>query len=556
MKKLPYSTCTPRLLRLFIILIVIFSFFAFPAFMLGGVTWDEIFDFEGVNGAFWHGINTLKGLNPDLSTITFDLEYFGNATRWPTYLFWRLISTTPWESFHGVSRLASIIGGSYVGLNHLNASVFGLLGILLTSLIGFRLDGIRLAVLSGILMLLLPTWLGHSWMNSKDIPFASSYLLYSYGSILFLTSKTKQSSSCFLSVPASLRVLGIALLLGSRIGSILFIFISESIYLTILKKSYLRSIWTVLLGLVFGFILTPQAWNNPFGYPFEAIAFISARQATTTPFNILSYLITNLLESLPSLLVIGLLLSVWRLTSRSFPPMEIRAWTPIILQLLLAPVLLVIGSKSLYNELRHILFIYPPLCLLSASGWTAVLQKSAFKIQNLWLLHLLSLIGLSLLLLLAVENIMLSPYHYVYRSDIARALYPGEYIHRDYWGFSSREALARCLKDDQCFKSAQQYPLYSSKWDINPDIITAYSELLPSVSSATSNSSKISELSLTLTTYPRSLEHCTNPIVVSRKVFFPKLIPVQISKVALCSEDPLATSRPNLDRIPLNDESE
>ena len=97
MKLFPRSMNSSRSLWFAIVLAIVFFLFAIPAFMLGGVTWDEIFDFEGVNGAFWHGINTVKGLKPDLSTITFDLEYFGNATRWPTYFTWRFLGTTPWE---------------------------------------------------------------------------------------------------------------------------------------------------------------------------------------------------------------------------------------------------------------------------------------------------------------------------------------------------------------------------------------------------------------------------------------------------------------------------
>ena len=148
MKHFLWSPRSARSLWPFFLVATAFMLLAVPAFMLGGVTWDELFDFEGVNGAFWHGINTIKGLNPDISTITFDLEYFGNATRWPTYFFWRLLVTTPWESFSGLSRTVTILSGSYVGLNHLNAAIFGLLGIALVSLIGGQLGGRRLALLS------------------------------------------------------------------------------------------------------------------------------------------------------------------------------------------------------------------------------------------------------------------------------------------------------------------------------------------------------------------------------------------------------------------------
>ena len=42
-----WSARFPRSLWPFILLAVAFILLAIPAFMLGGVTWDEIFDFEG-----------------------------------------------------------------------------------------------------------------------------------------------------------------------------------------------------------------------------------------------------------------------------------------------------------------------------------------------------------------------------------------------------------------------------------------------------------------------------------------------------------------------------
>ena len=100
---------------------------------VGGVTWDEMLDFEGVNGAFWHGLNWLKGAHPDVTTITFDLEWFGNATRWPTYLLWRTLMLLPWERITTLSRTQILLLSSYFSLNHLNAMVFALGGIGVTA---------------------------------------------------------------------------------------------------------------------------------------------------------------------------------------------------------------------------------------------------------------------------------------------------------------------------------------------------------------------------------------------------------------------------------------
>ena len=528
MKHLPESVNSSKPLWSAIVLAVAFALFAIPAFMMGGVTWDEIFDFEGVNGAFWHGINTIKGLNPDLSTITFDLEYFGNATRWPTYLAWRFLGTTPWESFSGLSRTAIILSGSYVGLNHLNAAAFGFLGIIFTGLIGHHLGGKRLAAFSSILLLTLPTWLGHSWMNSKDIPFATSYLVYTYGSILLLSARTQRPTAEFRHSSFVFRFIGIGLLLGSRIGSLPFIFVSESVYFLLLKRAYLKSIYAVFLGSFLGFLLTPQAWSNPIGYPIEAIRFISNRQGSQSPLHTLSYIAFHLYETLPLLILIGILALPFAFSSLMRSWQRVVVWTPLHLQLLIAPLLLVLGSKSLYNELRHILFVYPSICILSAAGWLGLIQS--LPALGYWR-RALSCLACALFVLLFLENIFLSPFQYVYRSDLARIFDSSQPLHRDYWGFSSRETTARCLKDDQCSSLISQVPYELRKGDWNSDLFDGLRELLQSPHIVDSGSSTIrAQLQIS-----PARDSCRSLVETTRTVLFPVPKETLISRVADCS---------------------
>ena len=524
-----WSLRSARSLWPLFLLATTFMLLAVPAFMFGGVTWDELFDFEGVNGAFWHGINTIKGLNPDLSTITFDLEYFGNATRWPTYFFWRLLATTPWESFSGLSRTATILSGSYVGLNHLNAAIFGFLGIALASLIGEQLGGRRLALLSAIFLTLLPTWLGHSWMNSKDIPFATSYLIYTYGSVLLFARHSRRPCSSLRGPSFLLRVLGVGLLLGSRIGSLPFVVITECVYLVLLRSAYLKASLSVVFGLILGYLLTPQAWNDPIGYPIEAIRFIGDRQGSASPFDTLSYISFHLFESLPLLIVVGLGAFLLSLFYRSPLHKGVVVWTPVLLQLLIAPILLVVGSKSLYNELRHILFIYPSLCLVSSSGWLWCFERLRSRNSPR---RLVALFGLALILVLGIEDVSLAPYQYIYRSDLARLVNPGLYVHRDYWGFSARETTSRCLKDSQCSSLLSQVPYDLRSGDWNPDLFNGLRELLQSPSVIAAHSPP-SRLQLQISPLRDS---CKSLVETTRTVFLPTPSSQLVSRVSSCSE--------------------
>ena len=524
---------------------LIWILLALHSLSTGGVTWDEMFDFEGVNGAFWHGINWLKGAHPDLLTITFDLEWFGNTTRWPTYLLWRLLMTLPWEQITSLSRSQIVLGSGYVGLNHLNAMVFALAGIGLSAALAWRLGGKRAGLLAGGLLLLLPTWMGHGWMNSKDIPMAASYLTYTLGSTFLLGGERKG---------AALRVAGIALMGGSRVGSLVFIAITETVLLPWHRCRKPRPwLGSLGLGLLLGFLLTPQAWGNPLGYPLEAMHFIGDRQGQGNPWAVLRYIATNLLDLLPSPVLIGLLLLILMALAANrqpgtgpvspdgdLPAQEKRAspglplLLPTLLQLLIPPVLLILGGKSLYNELRHLLMIQPPLCVLAALGYSQALAalprsqavgrgsepaiqgppaaRSRIGVPNL-LLRSLLLLAAAATVILSLELLLLSPYQYTYRSDLARLLEGrgAAPLRSDYWGFSGRETLVGCLKHQPCADRLARLPLQVDRHSFNPELITALVDLLrPPPPPGPAGS-------LLITTNSRTLER-REPLAATRRV--------------------------------------
>ena len=463
---------------------------------VGGVTWDEMLDFEGVNGAFWHGLNWLKGAHPDLTTITFDLEWFGNATRWPTYLLWRTLMLLPWEQITTLSRTQILLLSSYFSLNHLNAMVFALGGIGVTAALAGQLGGRRAGLFAGALLLLLPTWLGHGWMNSKDIPMAISYLLYTLGTTLLLRQRPGG---------AALRLVGIALMGGSRVSSLAFIALSEGLLLAWEGRRRPQPwLGSLVGGLALGFLLTPQAWGDPLGYPLAAMRFISQRQGAGDSPAALRYVASNLFDLLPSPLLLGLalllLLSIagggsgagggsaaggqsagaWIPSGRRLPPVPLVL--PTLLQLLLPPTLLIVGGKSLYNELRHLLMIEPPLCVLGGLGYArglTALRGGAGRAPRRLIRAVLAVAGVATAVLL-LELLLLSPYHYTYRSDLARLLggSGAPPLRQDYWGFSGRETLSRCLKQPACATAFDQLPLQVDGASFNPDLINASADLL------------------------------------------------------------------------------
>ena len=137
----------------------------------------------------------------------------------------------------------------------------------------------------------------------------------------------------------------------------------------------------------------------------------------------------------------------------------------------------------------------------------------------------------ALFVLLLVENVFLSPFQYLYRSELARILEPGNSLHRDYWGFSSRETTARCLKDEQCSSLIAQVPYQLRKGDWNPDLFYGLRELLQSPRVIDAGSS---DVRLQLQIAP-ARDSCRGLVETTRTVLFPSPKQSLISRVADCS---------------------
>ena len=464
------------------------------ALATGGVTWDEVLDFEGVNGAFWHAVNTLKGHSPDYKTITFDLEFYGNFTRWPVYLIWRLFQVFPWENLQGFPRTSFVIVSGYIGLNHFSSILYGVF----TAYLLYKLSSLlwpSSKYLAPALLLTLPVWIGHSWFNSKDVPVAFAYTLYTLGSTILIKEvalDTRNIST--LGKPVYLlgkiricpsmfaRALGIAALLGSRLGMLPFVLASDFL-ICALKPSgitFRRIAGSLFGGIAAAYLATPQAWSSPLTYVVDTISHYSARTSGASSLGTLVYILGNLFDTLPLIVTVGLLCFLQALKPPA-PISKIVPFVPIFLQGFLVPAALVVGGKGLYNELRQVLFIYPSLIFFSSIGLSRFVALSSgdvlvgprFSFKGLMPM----LLGLAWLVLL-LDLVFISPFQYLYRSEVSRIVRPNHALRRDYWGFSVRELMVNCFRSTECASAIDRLPLLRNGWSWNPDLVDAYAFLI------------------------------------------------------------------------------
>ena len=99
---------------------------------------------------------------------------------------------------------------------HFLNSLCGWLTILMVGLTVYLLGGWRAAVFAAILMFLSPRYLGHSFNNPKDVPFAAAIIMAIYGMVLFFKQFPKVKWYTYV-----ILIFAIAFSISIRIGGLI-----------------------------------------------------------------------------------------------------------------------------------------------------------------------------------------------------------------------------------------------------------------------------------------------------------------------------------------------
>ncbi|MEG2071307.1 MAG: hypothetical protein RR034_08045, partial [Bacteroidales bacterium] len=144
------------------IILVIALFFMIPLLSLdAGNTGDEdSFQIPQGNNV----LNYYKTDGKDTTCLNFqNLKYYGSS--------FDVIMAAFNDTFH-IDDISTS--------RHIFNSFFGWLSILFVGLIAYLIGGWRAGVISMVLLFLSPRFLGHSYNNPKDIPFAASIIAAIY----------------------------------------------------------------------------------------------------------------------------------------------------------------------------------------------------------------------------------------------------------------------------------------------------------------------------------------------------------------------------------------
>jgi hypothetical protein len=281
-------------------------------------------------------------------------------------------------------------------LRHKVNAVFGWIGILFAGLLAGRLFGPWSGILAVVLLAASPRYFAHSMNNPKDLPFAAMGVVVLYG----LSRLSSRWPYLTVGTGAALAV-ALGLALGTRPGALLYFGYLPLLLLAILIVQWIsvarrtavwipRIHWTapvqlvarvslvIVAGLLVGTIFWPWAQAEPFTRPFEALnraagydwdglVLFDGRRGPASELPS-SYLPTWFLITTPPVVLAGMVLSILA-PVRGWGWQRVALWSAALL-----PIALIIARKSMvYDGMRHVLFAYPPMAVLAASGWAALL---------------------------------------------------------------------------------------------------------------------------------------------------------------------------------------
>ncbi len=340
---------------------------------------------------------------------------------------------------------------------HAMNAMIGWLAMLFCGLLAYRLANWRAALITFFLMFFSPRFLGHSFNNPKDVPFAMAYIFTIYYIVRFLQQFPKPTKKISFYV-----ALGIAMAISVRIGGLLliaYLVVFAGVYILFttkiklflsadnmkrIKKLIIYSIIISIVGYFMGLLLWPYALQAPISNPQKTLQFMSNFTASLRQIyegvSIWSdkvpwyYTIKYIMISVPISVIIGAILYIFLLKKKDFQ----YFWAFVILFSFGFPIFYIAYKHSnVYGGWRHAMFTYPPLVVAAGLGFNSLinlLKKKYFKIAGGILVVLLTIHPI-------LHTIKNHPFEYVYYNELVGGV-KGAYgnYEMDYYVHSLKQA--------------------------------------------------------------------------------------------------------------------
>ncbi|MDD2411520.1 MAG: glycosyltransferase family 39 protein [Bacteroidales bacterium] len=346
---------------------------------------------------------------------------------------------------------------NYATMRHILNALMGFLAILFAGLFAKNCKNWRAGVITMVLLFLSPRFLGHSFNNPKDIPFAAMFMISLYFIHKFILEYPKPSLKTSIKLAVAM-----GLAVSTRVGGVLLyayfgLFLAAFYMFKNQYKDYFsksnkpiinRLIFRYILVVFGAFIVTIPLWPYIMSAPikntieafkvmshyvvslrqnFEGILYWSdSLPATYTP--------QFILMTIPIAVIIG---SIAYLFAGGLKKKN-RFNTFMLYFAFIFPVFWIMYSKAnVYGGWRHAMFIYPPLVITAGLGFDALIDLVKNKYGKIALTSLPFL-----MLITPLTHIVRNhPYEYVYFNEFTGGMKGAYGVYElDYYFHSLREA--------------------------------------------------------------------------------------------------------------------
>lgn len=437
-----------------------------------------------------YGVPFDEGTMDSLGSAAYERVFHG--TPWSETFEWRFHGPiVEFATFTFIETLRPLDPSVALQLRHSIVTLYFACAVWILYWLGKRVTGDwRLAVLGCVMLVLSPRIFAHGFYNSRDIPNLTFMSLAMLTLLRFLDRRTVARAALHgLCCALALALRTTALLLPAL--TLLFIVLSavEDGPNTILKN--VRRVLppcAVYLGVLLAFTIFfwPLLWENPVRHIIDAVTdmashgganFYMGAMIEENPWHYVPVWIT-ISTPLPYtlLFLLGCLTAVF--TCAGHPRGALRMERPLLLCLLwfFAPILAIIALQSgIYQEWRHLFFVYPAFLLIALRGWQ--LLARAMRGMTTHALIVLWMLTAAALLPTARWVIRNHPFEYAYFS-MPTSWVQGAFD-LDYWGLSYRQAFAyifRTSTSDSIGVYAEQniayvngevlFPTQRSRWRV------------------------------------------------------------------------------------------
>ena len=361
-----------------------------------------------------------------------------------------------WFEVLGVAIVRAFNVDDYHAVRKVMNALMGVLAILFAGLFAKNIGGWRAGTFVMILLFLSPRFLGHSFNNPKDIPFAAMFMVAMYFIHKFISEYPKFSiKTCIklaiaLGLTVSIRAPGILLYayFAMFVGCFYLYTNKPKDYFSSANLKIIKRILIYFVCIVVGaHAITTLTWPfimpAPIGNTIKAFQelsqyHVSIRQnfggvmiwSSLLPWY---YIPKFILITTPLIVIFGMLIypfvGGWK--------KENRFSTFLIYFAFIFPIFWIIYTNAnVYGGWRHMLFVYPFIAISAGLAFNALIDFGKRNYQKI----LLTILPFAFLIPTTVFIIKNHPYQYVYFNRIVGGV-PGAFgfFELDYYYHSTRE---------------------------------------------------------------------------------------------------------------------